>query len=376
MLLLSRGQDRRPILIGSLLGPLLFPLVLSPPPLAAQDFCARITGIDEWKAGFTLTVSGQRMEGDAEFITSQSAQGEFSFRQTAPCVFEPVGDTVITARISDRIRSSSTDRTTVTTMMRDGIAPRSTPPSLGVVGNEIFFWVDSLITDVQFRTEETTDEGTRVTENTGTLALPSLVIGGVAPPEAGTDIVGQETLGSSELGWTVTWSIRPVAGSECYSRANLSCEIYSECFEASCPCEGTEDGYFLRYGKQYCERFLAETGWSRRGNRWRNSTLICLQEAIVPRLPIGSGPACNCTQMKELAFSSHVDCYTTPGASICQLGLADWRRISAIVDAWDLLDEYGRRQMAAVVGRCLAETPSNVSPEVRAIWILLRNQLQ
>jgi hypothetical protein len=39
----------------------------------------------------------------------------------------------------------------------------------------------------------------------------------------------------------------------------LSCDVYSQ-LERRCHC-GSAENYFLGYGRKYCERSLAETGW-------------------------------------------------------------------------------------------------------------------
>ena len=86
-----------------------------------------------------------------------------------------------------------------------------------------------------------------------------------------------------------------LAYAQCQSGAHLSCAVYTTCFDKYCPCEATGDGYFIRYGKKYCDRFLASTGWSKKGNKWRNQTLLCLQESIVPKLSITEPPKCDCS---------------------------------------------------------------------------------
>ena len=147
---------------------------------------------------------------------------------------------------------------------------------------------------------------------------------------------------------------------ECMSSARPSCNVYDRCFERMCRCEQTADRYFISYGKKYCQRFLESIELSAAGRRWRDKTLVCLQESIVPHLPSNAGQ-CNCGELKTIAFQAHVACYTQPDASICDLGLDDWLKIRAIIDDEDLRT----REMLTVARICLAKTATDAS--VRAI---------
>jgi hypothetical protein len=102
----------------------------------------------------------------------------------------------------------------------------------------------------------------------------------------------------ADEGWTWAnplrrgdFSVKPIAQLPlaCTSSAKPSCAVYSTCFERVCNCEATEDRYFISYGKKYCDRFLDATQLSAAGQRWRDRTLVCLQEKIVPHLPLSSG---------------------------------------------------------------------------------------
>lgn len=156
---------------------------------------------------------------------------------------------------------------------------------------------------------------------------------------------------------------------QCMSTAQPSCQVYTNCFEQNCPCSGA-DNYFTNYGLRYCQRFLAASGWSAAGERWRDRTLVCLQEAIVPRLPVGAPQTCNCSAMKTFAYESHVRCYTQPGASVCDLPLEDVRRIWSVIDTGDLFDAYGLRQMLQVAGICLG-----VASTTRPDWDRIRDRI-
>ncbi|MFB6451227.1 hypothetical protein [Bradyrhizobium tunisiense] len=154
--------------------------------------------------------------------------------------------------------------------------------------------------------------------------------------------------------------ILPVAQpamAQCASTPHPSCGVYQTCFEATCKCEKSQYPYFISYGKKYCERFLASTSWTAAGAKWRDKTLLCLQERIVPVLPDSPG-WCDCKSLKATAFQIHVACYTQPGTSVCDLGKSDWWTILKIVDARDLfVDPDGRAQMLAVAKICAGNRP-------------------
>src|SRR5436309_1041028 len=77
----------------------------------------------------------------------------------------------------------------------------------------------------------------------------------------------------------------PSASAQCSNSIKPSCGVYATCFAKYCPCNGSDE-YFLTYGKKYCEKFLGLATFSAEGVKWRDKTLVCLQEAIVPRLDI------------------------------------------------------------------------------------------
>ena len=139
---------------------------------------------------------------------------------------------------------------------------------------------------------------------------------------------------------------------QCENAATPSCAVYESCFAKYCPCDGQPSEYFRTYGLKYCKSFLANTALSAEGKTWRDSTLVCLQESIVPELNISANPTCNCEQMRSIAYDSHVACYTKPGASICGLPASDVAAIAKTVDIKDLVDAAGWRQMRDVAIRC------------------------
>jgi len=145
--------------------------------------------------------------------------------------------------------------------------------------------------------------------------------------------------------------------SGCYQPSEVSCDFYRGCLESHQSC-GSE-GYAIGYGKKYCERFLAlntpyahtKSLLSRQGLNWRNSTLLCLQQELVPIL--SKEPYEHpCSDIKTHAYNSHPKCYTLPENSICDLPLSDWRVILSTVDFGDTLSLDGIKQAKAVLLTC------------------------
>ena len=66
---------------------------------------------------------------------------------------------------------------------------------------------------------------------------------------------------------------------------NTTCLWYPNCLEAAHPCG--PDGYALSYGEHYCSAFSnASNVLTREGQVWRDKTLLCLQEELVPFLNV------------------------------------------------------------------------------------------
>ncbi|WP_162989583.1 hypothetical protein [Comamonas sp. lk] len=150
-----------------------------------------------------------------------------------------------------------------------------------------------------------------------------------------------------------------VSRSQCSNSGQPSCDAYKSCFAKYCPCEAEADEYFMSYGDKYCRAFLGNTALSDAGKKWRESTMRCLQESIVPYLDISAQPKCNCRQMKRRAFDSHVACYTKQGASICDLPAGDVAQISKTIDVKDLFDKAGWKQMYEVSKICAQTAPED-----------------
>nr|GFC73449.1 hypothetical protein [Tanacetum cinerariifolium] len=95
------------------------------------------------------------------------------------------------------------------------------------------------------------------------------------------------------------------AQADCQNSTSPSCEVYESCFAKYCNCKQREDEYFETYGAKYCKAFLGNINFSDAGTKWRDSTLRCLQESIVPRLDLEHPDACNCKAIKDFAYESH-----------------------------------------------------------------------
>jgi hypothetical protein len=130
--------------------------------------------------------------------------------------------------------------------------------------------------------------------------------------------------------------------------SQLSCAPYDQ-LERQCRCRGS-DGYLVAYGRRYCDRSLHATGWTPAGERWRDQTLVCLQRSLARE--ISRHGRCDCANVREIAWKSHVQCYTQAAASVCSLPLSDLLKIYAIIDSLDLLSPYGFSQMLAIMNVC------------------------
>lgn len=123
---------------------------------------------------------------------------------------------------------------------------------------------------------------------------------------------------------------------------NTTCLWYPNCLEAAHPCG--PDGYALSYGEHYCSAFSnASNVLTRQGQVWRDKTLLCLQEELVPFLnvsisckvtlifyPVSLQTRTNRKQdLRSRAFDSHAHCYVASG--VCALGVHDWNAIRLIV---------------------------------------------
>lgn len=165
------------------------------------------------------------------------------------------------------------------------------------------------------------------------------------------------------------------AHAQCQNSMKLGCNVYSNCFERYCPCSADRN-YFTNYGKRYCDKFLGRSDWSAQGATWRDKTLLCLQESIVPKLNLDHPEKCDCAKMKDFAFQTHVSCYSQNSASICRLPASDWAKIIQTIDTADLLDSYGAKQMLSIVNVCIEQRAGDVGDDVKAKWEEAKSKLK
>lgn len=129
----------------------------------------------------------------------------------------------------------------------------------------------------------------------------------------------------------------------------MSCELYRK-ISTECKCHSS-DGYLNAYGYKYCEKFRLSTGWTPKGQDWRNATLMCLQQKLKIAVRLNK---CNCEAIGEDAFKSHATCYTQPVASFCDLSDIDKSKIvNEMIDGSDLYSLNGVRQAIEIAWICL-----------------------
>lgn len=148
-----------------------------------------------------------------------------------------------------------------------------------------------------------------------------------------------------------------IANAQCVNSIEPSCGVYSSCFAKHCNCADSNE-YLMSFGENYCKGFLEEHNFSAAGAAWRSSTLRCLQESLVPIIPFEGGKSCDCAKVKAFAYSSHVECYSQPGASVCDLPIQDIGLIAKTI-IFDkafisLMKEYadGYAQVKGVLEKC------------------------
>jgi len=164
-------------------------------------------------------------------------------------------------------------------------------------------------------------------------------------------------------------------GAQCINSITPSCDVYQNCFSKACNCSNSPDEYFVTFGSSYCKAFMAQSDFSLAGKKWRDSTLRCLQEGIVPALPNSNGGKCDCGAAKKYALSTHVACYTNPEASVCSLPGTDVMKIATTILSdgpfKNLLKdkEDALHQALSVIDICASSAPDQGS---RTIWSALR----
>ncbi|GAB1310656.1 Stanniocalcin-2 [Madurella fahalii] len=124
-----------------------------------------------------------------------------------------------------------------------------------------------------------------------------------------------------------------------------SCSFYRQCAEPVAGCGPS--GYPLYYGERNCNKFVRNSpSFSAGGRLWIQSTMNCLQRALVPLLQ-----GCpTCPTLHQVAFDSHPDCYV--GSGICSLGCWDVAMVLSTIGT-DLFTSLGQGAQTGL--QCLAD---------------------
>jgi len=139
----------------------------------------------------------------------------------------------------------------------------------------------------------------------------------------------------------------------CSNPTQKSCDFYKKCVENTKGCG--VNGYAIGYGDKYCNRFLKGTFSATKGKLWVKSTLLCLQNELVPVL--NTIDKYNCSDISNYAFDSHPKCYLNPVSnnsdiSVCWLPLKDLRQIFKVIDFKDMISRKALKQEKIVAKAC------------------------
>lgn len=139
----------------------------------------------------------------------------------------------------------------------------------------------------------------------------------------------------------------------CENPPDHQCDFYEKCLEARKPC-GLQ-GYALGFGKRNCEKFLKlQKTISPDGQFFLSLTRVCLQNRLAVALKKSN---LSCSQMSQIAYDSHTDCYTNHAYSICNLNPVDLSKILFLMEPYDLLQSQSLGQVSRTLSSCLAHFP-------------------
>jgi hypothetical protein len=161
---------------------------------------------------------------------------------------------------------------------------------------------------------------------------------------------------------TIEYALQPAIAQQCVNPIVPNCNFYTSCLEATCKCG--EKGYGLNYGKKYCQKFLSSYSFSEKGKKWRDATLVCLQERLYAAVPNDS-VLCDCNTISQTAYKSHVECYTQSGNSICSLDSADLGVVYELISLSDLTDTEGLKALGDVAAKCFAEKATEAWKDIK-----------
>eukprot|EP01130_Rhizamoeba_saxonica_P019123 TRINITY_DN9807_c0_g1_i1.p1 TRINITY_DN9807_c0_g1~~TRINITY_DN9807_c0_g1_i1.p1 ORF type:complete len:181 (+),score=24.61 TRINITY_DN9807_c0_g1_i1:48-590(+) len=138
----------------------------------------------------------------------------------------------------------------------------------------------------------------------------------------------------------------------CSNPANGTCDFYVNCLETAFQCGPS--GYPLGYGYYYCQKFETQK-FTPQGEVWVKTTASCLQQKLVPLVQDDAG--WNCSSLTDYAFDTHPVCYTTPGASVCNLPISDVLKVLRVLKLKDIFDKRALKQMERVMEKCVMGRP-------------------
>jgi hypothetical protein len=178
------------------------------------------------------------------------------------------------------------------------------------------------------------------------------------------------------------FDLQKVADHAKLTNTDERCAFYTQCAEKAFKCGSdvsNPNSYPINYGKKYCYKFSDAEFDNDISRQWRDATLPCLHEALVPlMIKARNGDVADCATVTTTGFDSHPRCYTQVGRSICDvalgLHLGDVWSIFTTVDLKDLITIRSAAQVASVARRCTGQAVDNVraffgdvSPELKPI---------
>ena len=133
-----------------------------------------------------------------------------------------------------------------------------------------------------------------------------------------------------------------------------NCDFYATCLEKAKPCGAS--GYALGFGKKYCDRYFADTGFSAKGVAWVSRVGNCLQRALLKYGDPSNPPKESCQQIYSIAYKSHPSCYVDGYPGICDLSFSDMANIRNVIDIKDAAN-FQSLQVAATCAALMMACP-------------------
>ena len=135
------------------------------------------------------------------------------------------------------------------------------------------------------------------------------------------------------------------------SKLEKNCEFYFDCLEENYQCG--PKGYPVGYGGKYCTRFLQYYGeFSEKGQKWIESTLVCLKKALIEEITIRKTQTCQ--NINKVAFDSHPNCYVASG--FCEYVLSNpinaAKSLTKVFQIQDFLSITALKQIIVTAGKC------------------------